>query len=175
MNKKIFKYELGCFISVSILGTIWHFLYEWLGYSNIIGAVSPVNESPWEHLKILWFPFLILSVIEYFLLKRPNNFWFSKAVGGIGGLIGITIFYYTYSGIIGKNVMPMDILAFVFGVALAHLVSKTLICSDFKHSLIRENISIAICIFICILFIMFTFMPPLIPWFKDMQHGTYGL
>ena len=60
------KHTLVGIIFTSLLGTLSHFLYEWTGYNTIIGTVTPVNESIWEHLKLLFFPVVLFSVYEYF-------------------------------------------------------------------------------------------------------------
>lgn len=40
------------FAFVSIVGTLWHFIYQWTGDNRLVALVCPVNESPWEHLKL---------------------------------------------------------------------------------------------------------------------------
>ena len=42
----------------ALIGTGWHFLYDWLPF-QLVGMVAPVNESVWEHLKLLFWPFLL--------------------------------------------------------------------------------------------------------------------
>ena len=41
----------------AFLGTLNHFLYFLSGQSPIVALFCPVNESVWEHLKLLYFPF----------------------------------------------------------------------------------------------------------------------
>ena len=48
------KRNLIAFLVISILGTIGHFLFEWTGENAIVGLFFPVNESTWEHLKLLF-------------------------------------------------------------------------------------------------------------------------
>ena len=43
-------------LCVSILGTLLHFTYRWSGRNPLIGLIAPVNESVWEHMKLLFFP-----------------------------------------------------------------------------------------------------------------------
>ena len=49
------------FLFTSVLGTLSHFFYEWSGDSTFIGLVCPISESAWEHMKLLFFPALLLS------------------------------------------------------------------------------------------------------------------
>ena len=43
-------------IVVFVLGTLAHFVYDWSGQNSFIGLLTPVNESTWEHMKLLFFP-----------------------------------------------------------------------------------------------------------------------
>ena len=52
----------------AFLGTLNHFLYFLSGQSPIVALFCPVNESVWEHLKLLYFPFLFVSIWEYLSL-----------------------------------------------------------------------------------------------------------
>ena len=58
-----------------ILGTIGHFLYEWSNRNFIVSLFSSVNESTWEHLKILFFSMLITTIIGYFYYKDIFNMY----------------------------------------------------------------------------------------------------
>ena len=62
MNGRLARLEGIGFIAVSIAGTLMHFIYEWSGNNKIVALFAPVNESPWEHLKLLFFPFVIYGI-----------------------------------------------------------------------------------------------------------------
>ena len=72
MNKKILKLEIIGFIFTSVLGTLMHFFYEWSNDNSIVGLFCPVNESPFEHLKLLFFPFLIWTFVEEIKLSQDK-------------------------------------------------------------------------------------------------------
>ena len=67
--------QLLCVISgtaVSFgLACLLHFLWEWSGQLLPVAVVASVNESVWEHVKILCWPFLFWSFAEYYIL-RPD-------------------------------------------------------------------------------------------------------
>ena len=42
----------------ALIGTGLHFLYDWMPF-QLVGMIAPVNESVWEHLKLLFWPFLL--------------------------------------------------------------------------------------------------------------------
>ena len=50
--------KIGFFFTV-VFGVLLHFLYEWSYNSVWIAPFSGVNESTWEHMKLLFFPMFI--------------------------------------------------------------------------------------------------------------------
>lgn len=175
MEKKLFRQSIIGFIFTSIAGSLFHFVFEWSGYNRAIGAVFPVNESSWEHLKLLFIPYLVWTIAQYFLLNKKKGLFFSKAVGAITGMIGILIIYYTYTGISGENIDIINILSFFIGVLIAFIVDYKMISSNKFDSTFYDIIGAGIFIILLGLFILFTFMPPLIPLFKDPVNLHYGI
>lgn len=53
---------------VLVLGTLSHFFFDWSGENRLVGIFAAVNESTWEHLKLLFFPALLFWVSEWILL-----------------------------------------------------------------------------------------------------------
>ncbi len=66
MKRNIDLWQLVGFAFVSLIGTLLHFLYDLTGY-KLTALFSAVNESTWEHMKLIFFPMLAFAVIEYFL------------------------------------------------------------------------------------------------------------
>lgn len=104
MLNSLASWEIAGFIFVVVVGTLLHFVYHWSGNAPIVGIISPVNESTWEHLKLLFVPMLLFSIIEYFAVgKAFPGFIAAKAFGILLGMLVILAIFYTYTGIIGKN------------------------------------------------------------------------
>lgn len=112
-KKKIRKYQILSIFFTFILGTILHFTYKWSGENKIVGLFSAVNESTWEHLKLLYFPMLITTIIglSYFRKDVPNLLC-SKTIGIIVALSFTVVFFYTYTGVLGRNIAAIDIASF---------------------------------------------------------------
>ena len=110
------------FAFVSIVGTLWHFIYQWTGDNRL---VCPVNERPWEHLKLLWFPFLLWCLINLRSTMGQSGAWARHCVGAITGIGVITALFFTYKGIIGRDVMALDIMSFILGVGNAFWIADT--------------------------------------------------
>ena len=119
MNKKLFKLEAIGFIFVSIVGTLSHFLYDWLGKNLVVGIFCPVNESPWEHLKLLFFPFAIYTVYMYIKLKNSKfNVFFASYISIVCGMTATLCYFYTLNGMIGGNNEWVNISSFFVGVLI---------------------------------------------------------
>lgn len=174
MQKSLFKISVWGFIFVGILGSLCHFFFEWSGKSAVIGLFCPINESCWEHLKLLFFPYLIWSVAEYFLRGKRAGIIFSKAVGVTVGMLAITAFFYTYTGIVGRSIEFLNILDFFIGVAAAFFTDFAMIKSA-KFSKKSDAAGAGVLALWALLFFIYTFAPPFIPFFMDPVNFTYGL
>lgn len=149
------------FLIIGTVGTLWHFIYEWSGGNAVIGIIAPVNESVWEHLKILFFPALFYSVIEYFLCKEEYENYIQAAVIGIfTGMLTITAFYYTYTGILGFGVTVIDILSYFLGLFVALCVKRKILRNKYFCSKTAKNLSLFSVALTAILFGVWSFYPP---------------
>ena len=125
MGKKLFYWELAGFLSVSALGTLLHFVYDWSGGSSVAAAFSAVNESTWEHMKLLFFPMFFFSVIQVCAMGRNYpNFLAVRAVSTLTGLVLIPILFYTYTGVWGRSVDWINIAIFFLAALGAFLLDK---------------------------------------------------
>ncbi len=151
-----------------ILGSLLHFVWEWTGKSDIAALFSAVNESTWEHLKLFFVPFILFSIIEYFIYGKDYScFWNVKAVAVVLGMFVITAAFYTYTGILGFNIMWLDIGTFVLGTAAAYIFSYKYIISNSECSNLSQTIAVAVILLLAAAFIIFTFYPPQIGLFAD--------
>ena len=66
------KYVVIGFFVVGILGTLFHFVYDWSGQMWFVGLFVPVNESTWEHMKLLFVPMLIYIMLGNLYIKRQE-------------------------------------------------------------------------------------------------------
>ena len=167
MQKKnsILIFEIISTIFVMVLGTLLHFTYKWSNNNMLVGIFSPINESIWEHLKLMFFPMLITIIIGYLYKgKDIDNYLSSKVIGTIVMLSFTIVFYYTYSGILGTNYTGVDVSIFFIAVALGQYVSYKLMKTKFHGNNITATI-ILLVLLLC--FVIFTFFPPNIALFKD--------
>lgn len=170
---KIRNYQIFSIIFTFILGTILHFTYDLSGQNPIVGLFSATNESTWEHLKLLYFPMLLTTIIGYFYFdKKVPNFICSKTIGIVTAMIFTVIFFYTYTGVLGKNIAIIDISSFFIATILGEFLAYILIINNFKCN---NKIAIAVLIVLFICFLLFTFLTPKIGLFKDPITNEYGI
>lgn len=170
------KWEIVGIIFVVVVGTLIHFVYGWSGDMAVVGALAPVNESTWEHLKLLFTPYLLISIVEFCLAgRRLPGFFDAKAAGAVAGLGTIVALFYTYSGIIGKNYLWADILTFIIGVAVAYAVSLRRLKTYRKSERGFGVPGVIILALFLVAFVVFTFYPPHIGLFLDPVTGGYGI
>ena len=174
MGKKIHlkTFEIISTIFIIIVGILLHFLYDWLDKNVIVGMFSAVNESTWEHLKILFFPMLITIIIGTYYYKDITNYLCSKTKGLLVSLSFLVIAFYTYSGVIGKNFSSINILIFILSVIIGEIYAYRKINNSTNCS---NSISLIVLIVLIFSFIVFTFKPLHIGIFKNPVNGTYGI
>lgn len=174
MKKLLSFWQFAGFVFTGVLGMLLHFLYDWTNIT-FVALFSAVNESIWEHMKILFFPMLIFALFESRLfVKDYNDFWCAKLMGILVGIVIIPVIYYTYTGALGVWVDWFNIMIFYIAAAVAYIIETRLIKSDKNFCKLPLAAIIILCM-IAALFIIFTFAPPEIPLFEDPITKTYGL
>ncbi|MBQ2735676.1 MAG: hypothetical protein IJF33_07560 [Clostridia bacterium] len=174
MKRSIGLWQLMGFAVTSLGGTILHFLYDWLGKAIWIAPFSGVNESTWEHMKLLFWPMFIYAVIQSFFFRDRENFWCVKLRGIILGLLLIPVIFYTYNGVIGKSPDWLNIAIFFISAAFAYLWETRLFNSE-KLRCRSPKRAIAVLCVIALLFVVFTFRTPQIGIFQDPLTGSFGI
>lgn len=172
-KSEIFNFTILSVITVFILGTLFHFTFNWSNMNTIIGSFSAVNESTWEHLKLLFFPMLITSIIGNFYLTSYTSSFLCARISAIFSSILFTIvFFYTYTGILGFNIAILDIATFYIATIIGECISYKIMISNFNCN--NKNFFLIFAL-IFLSFILFTFFPPKVGLFKDPLTGTYGI
>lgn len=174
MKHSIGFWQMAGFMFTAVLGTILHFVFDWTGGNVVAALFSAVNESIWEHMKLLFYPMLLFAWIEFRVLggKYPD-FWCVKLLGQLVGLTLIPVLYYTYTGSLGVEADWFNIAIFFLAAGLSFYLEARLLQNGFSCPL-SPKIAGVIVLLIAILFTAFTFYPPKIPFFRDPVTGSYG-
>lgn len=174
MKRSIGLWQLLGFAVTSLGGTLLHFLYDWLGEAKWIAPISGVNESTWEHMKLMFWPMFIFAIVQSFFFSERKDFWCVKLRGILLGLSLIPILFYTYNGVIGKSPDWINIAIFFISSAISYIYETRLFKSE-KYSCKSKRVAIAILTAIALSFVIFTFLTPQIGIFRDPLTGTYGI
>ena len=174
MNRSVGLWELLGFAVTSLGGTILHFLYDWLGEAVWIAPFSGVNESTWEHMKLLFVPMFIFAIVQSFFFRDRENFWCIKLRGTLLGLALIPVLFYTYNGVIGRSPDWINIVIFFVSAAIAYIYESRLFYAD-KVPCKSSKLALGTLCVIALLFVVFTFLTPEIGIFQDPLTGTYGI
>ncbi len=154
------------FLLTSALGTLFHFVYDWTGNALVVGLFTPVNESIWEHLKLIFFPILIVTFLEYLQSKdQPPNLICIKLKSALLAMAFTTIAYYTYSGIMGKNIDWLNITIYFIAMALAYIYSYRQIRNENPKG--NVTLCLVMTLVIAAAFMIFTLSSPNIGWFQE--------
>ncbi len=163
-------------VFTALLGVLLHFAYDMSGGSDFVAIFSAVNESTWEHLKLLYYPVVIYGIGEYFLYgKKTTGFIASKTVALIVSMLSIVAVFYTYTGVLGENISVINIMLFLASAVLNYYLSYSFIeLNAFENPSINRA-SIFTLILLFVFFWVFTFYPPLINLFRDPISNGFGI
>lgn len=176
MDGRVGRWQLLGFLFVCAAGTALHFLYDWSGGSAIAAPFAAVNESVWEHMKLLFWPMLLWAAAEAPALGGYlRGFWPAKALGVLLGLALVPVLYYTYTGALGLSSLWADIAIFFAAAAAAFWVETRLLGRERRRGGWTRPAALIVLAALAAAFLLFTFFPPHIPLFQDPVTGGYGL
>ncbi len=174
MKKSVGLWELIGFAVTALGGTLLHFLYEWLGDAVWTAPFSAVNESTWEHMKLLFWPMLLFAFFQRFFFRERRDFWCVKLKGIFMGLMLIPVIFYTYNGAIGRSPDWLNVAIFFISAALAHICEARALYSE--NSVCKNSrLALSALLVLGALFVIFTFQAPELAIFKDPLSKTYGI
>ena len=174
MKQRSILWQAAGFALVTFGGTILHFLYDWTGGSILVSPFSGVNESTWEHMKLLFWPLFFFALVQRLFFKDQENYWCVKLAEILLGLVLIPVLFYTYNGVFGKSPDWINIVIFYISALLVFFFEWWV----FKNERLpckRPRLAFATICLIGVLFVVFTFATPQIPLFQDPLTGTYGV
>ena len=174
MKQRSILWQATGFALVTFGGTILHFLYDWTDGSILVSPFSGVNESTWEHMKLLFWPLFLFALVQRFFFKDQENYWCVKLAETLLGLVLIPVLFYTYNGAFGKSPDLINIAIFYVTTLLVFLFEWWVFKNDCLQCKYPRLAFAAICL-VGVLFVVFTYSPPQIPLFQDPLSGSYGV
>jgi len=157
---------LIAFAVTTVAGAALHFVYEL--FPNVITAVlSPVNESIWEHIKILFWPYLSAALV---LQRREGKehwtLWLLSLLIISALMLAAS---YTYYIAMGKATMSFGPIIYVVLMAIGFVLPSMLRrAGDIRWA----NVTYPAVIVLGIAIVLFTFLPPDHVLFIDLSGAN---
>ena len=175
MKRPALKWELIGIAVIFLLGSTLHFTFELMGKWAPVGVFAAVNESVFEHLKLTFWPTVFYAAITYRLLKNStNNFIIAKTAAVYTMPLAIIILYYAYTMLTGIENVFIDIFIFFVAVACGQLASYRILTIK-PLPIWLKRLSPVFLMILALIYGLFTYYPPHVPFFMDSVTGTYGI
>ena len=160
-------------IIISILGTLFHFLYDISKHNKIVGLFAAVNESTWEHIKIALTPTILWSIYDGYIYGRNPNYFTAKLSSLLILITFIPTIFYLYKYFTNKPIIIVDILIFYIAIILSQFSFYSII----KLQTLGFTTNYLSCIGIFIIFgfyMVLTLLPIKSFIFKDPITNKFG-
>jgi len=163
-------------IPLFLIGSVLHFTYNWSKHNKSVAIISAVNESYWEHIKIAFWPVFLLYLVEFALGGYNfSSFIPAKTIALYTIPIAMVAIVFGYKHFAKKNILAIDIGAFLITIAVAQTTSSLLI-GQLSASFLTIIVSLCFLAFIIIAFLVSTkHSPKETDLFKDPVTSKYGL
>lgn len=162
------------FIIFTLIGSLLHFAFDFTNGNLFVGLFTPINESVWEHFKLVLVPLTLFALTILFLKKDTlNNIMFATSFSVILANIFIYIVFTLYGALGFPESVISSITIYALGMALSFLLMYV-----FSHATNFANTNFIGTILICLIYISFmtlTFYPPHLEIFRDKITNTYGI
>lgn len=181
MNRRnLSKSERWIVLGIPLLfaiGSAMHFAYDIFQENPIVGLFAPVNESVWEHSKMLLWPMILWWWLYACARGEESGLdkdkWFGSALAAlVTALVSLPVLYYFYTGAFGVKLLWVDILILLLSVFLGQLMGLHVYRYGKGGNAGTARVLI---LGIALLYILFTFYPPHLPLFQDSVSGGYGI
>jgi hypothetical protein len=148
-------------VFVLIVGTLAHFVYGWTEGNFVVGLFVPVNESTWEHMKLVFFPMLLYGAFMENRLSKDYPCILSAVCAGVlSGTWLVAILFYAYSGILGFNVLALDLAVFIVSVIAAFWIAYRLTVSRYCNKILKiQTLLLAAVGVMAVCFMVYSFNP----------------
>lgn len=155
------KTHAAGFVFTCLAGTLLHFAYDLSGQNRIVAAFAATNESTWEHLKLLWVPMAVFGIFSYFLYgKNRKNFLSVTYLSAAVGMAFITVFFYTYSGVLGKSIDIVNIALYFIAAAISWYFSYKYMQTDRFSSPFVVPVCRVLAALTAVCFVVWSYNPP---------------
>ncbi len=157
------------YLILATMGVLLHFAYDWSGQNKIIGLFSATNESTWEHLKLLFFPMLFITIWDSLRGNTSPGFLKRRILSIIGGMLVIVVLFFTVFGVTGRVIEWFNIATFFIGLLTTVILDNIITVEDNIYS---SYTALATFILFIVAFGVFSFKAPTVGIFYPFPSGT---
>jgi hypothetical protein len=150
---------------VATAGNLLHFAYEWSGGSRVVALFAAVNESTWEHLKLAFWPALLLTPAQRWLYGPLPGWAAATATRCLLPSVLIVCGFYGYTAVLGRHHLAADIALFVVAIFLGESAGHLLL--DRPTSPRLRTAALIALVTATLAFSTFTYFPPDLFLFDD--------
>ena len=160
-------------VAAVLLGSALHFVFALLWKFPAAGVFAAVNESVWEHMKLCFWPVSVIGALACMRLGYIVREWaVPLAVSVTAAVLLIPfVFYFLLYGL-GFESLVTDILLFIAAVFSGFYILNSLMRRNAFYPAWPGLLALGVW---AVCFVLFTFVPPHLPLFMDMQGGFYGI
>jgi len=160
-------------IFLSLFGTFLHFTHGWFKNGILLHIFSAINESTWEHMKLLVAPTLLVGIFQYIVLRDSfPNILNSILILLTVQILSIPLLYEPLRVVLKRVHFIITILIFFLSIILGIFMEYIFLLSG--AFLFDEKISLIFILILTVLFGIFTYYPPRVSLFKDPNSSRYG-
>jgi len=172
-NQKIWLFIFGVFL----LAFPFHFAYD-LWNHKIFSILFPVNESVWEHMKLLFTSYILFGIIEFPMMKHFHiHTTYERFTLSFCAIILIPIFLLLYLPVV--SLFSENLIVTLCLMFIAITITKKIQFYFLNHLKTNpkklNNIGVLLILLGYILFGILTYFPPKTPLFFDTMHEIYGI
>ena len=164
MNKKIIKF--GFLLTPFVLAFLVNYLFNLIPFP-LFAIYSPVNESIFEHIKLVFTPLILTYLIFYLLFKNNINLkaYLSSLIISIGiGIISMLAIYYFFTLFFYEVPGLINILLLLISLVISQYIASYTYKKGIYWSI---DISIFSLITMTVLLLILTINPPYLNFFID--------
>lgn len=115
------KFILGGILFTAVVGSLWHFIYDWIGRPEFFWWLFPVSEKVVEHYKLVVFPNLIYGLLMFHYMQGHIRYYWIRLLMGIGfACIAMRVLFDAYTAVLKKDMLGMDLLIFAISVLVSY-------------------------------------------------------
>lgn len=160
---------------IFLLSVVSHFVYDWMP-NTVFSILFPVNESIWEHMKLIATPVLLFSIGEYFIYRKKGihypNFLLSYSFAIFIGILSYLGVYMPIHYLFGHSLVVSILLLFLTFMEIEVISYSIMHVKKIRYGKI---LGLGLLFFIYILFGYLTYYPYENELFYDTVKKGYGL